>query len=58
MKQIYKVPTLKMFVIETEDMMITASGGNGLEGVGNGGTTEGGGITEADTRKQSIWELW
>lgn len=58
MKHTYKVPSYKAFVIETEETMITASGSEGLDGVGNGGNTHDSNITEADTRKQSLWNNW
>lgn len=58
MKHIYNVPSLKVFAIESEDTMITASGNDGLDGVGNGGTTDDNNIIEADTRMQSLWNNW
>ena len=55
MKAKYLKPTTECLPYSIDELMITASGGNGLLNVENGGTTEGT-VTEGDARElRNIW---
>ena len=43
-------------LLSDEDLMITVSGDDTKNLVEDGGTTTGGGITEGDSRTNSVWD--
>lgn len=58
MKKTYMIPAQRVAEIEGADgILLDVSGGNSLEGTGNGGTTGEGGVENADVKEQrgSLW---